>query len=344
MKQDILDLLVQELDALFADWGEPRFRSRQVFEWIHAKSAASFGQMTNLPAALRRRLGEEFELRAPTVVNTLASKMDGASKSLIELRDGNLIESVLIPAEKRLTLCVSTQVGCKFGCVFCASGANGFTRNLSSGEIVAQVILASRAAAPRQITHVVLMGVGEPLDNLENALKAVKLMNCAIGLNIGWRRITISTIGVPNTLNEIIEQTPQVGLSFSLHAPNDSIRDKIVPANKAFPIASLLDAARRHFRATRRLPTFEYVLLGKLNSQVRHAKALAALLKGVRCKVNLIPLNTTPNSDFMAPPAPDVARFLSTLEKSGVKATVRRSKGSDVGAACGQLAGRTSSD
>ena len=349
MKQDILGLLVQELEALFVDWREPRYRSRQVFEWIYSKLAAKresdrvgFDQMTNLPAALRERLSAEFELCTPTVARTLTSRTDEASKYLIQLHDGNLIESVLIPAEKRLTLCVSTQVGCRFGCMFCASGANGFTRNLSSGEIVAQVLLAATAAAPREITHVVLMGMGEPLDNLSNTLKAVKVMNCDIGLNIGWRRITISTIGLSNTVDDVIRQTPQVGLSFSLHAPNDAIRESIVPANKAFPIASLLKAAREYFKATGRLPTFEYVLFDELNSEVRHAKALAALLKSVRCKVNLIPFNPTPNSDFTAPPAPDIARFVSTLEKSGVKATVRHSKGIDIGAACGQLVSQKS--
>jgi len=278
------------------------------------------------------------------VVETLKSEADGAAKHLIELHDGNLVESVLIPTERRLTLCVSTQVGCKFRCRFCASGANGFTRNLSSGEIVAQALLAERAAAPRRITHIVLMGMGEPMDNLKNTINAVKMMNCDVGLNIGWRRITISTIGVPNTVNEVIEQTPQVGLSFSLHAPDDAIREQIVPSNKAFPVASIIEAAKGYFEATGRLPTFEYVLFDRLNSEPNHAKALAALLKSVRCKVNLIPFNQTSNSDFATPSAGKVARFLSMLEKSGVKATIRHSKGSDIAAACGQLVTRKSRD
>ncbi len=342
MKNDILDLSLQELDTLLLDWGEPRYRSRQVFEWVYSRLVKQFGQMTNLPAAMRERLGAEFEICRPRVIEVLKSKTDGASKHLIELHDGNLVESVLIPTENRLTLCVSTQVGCKFGCVFCASGANGFTRNLSSGEMLAQVLLAERAAATRHISHIVLMGMGEPLDNLRNTLKAVKTINCDVGLNIGWRRITISTIGVPNTVKELIEQTPQVGLSFSLHAPNDTIREQIVPANKAFPVASLLDAAREYFKATGRLPTFEYVLFDRLNSEPNHATALAALLKSVRCKLNLIPFNQTPNSDFSAPSAGKVARFLSILEKSGVKATIRHSKGRDIAAACGQLASQKS--
>ncbi len=337
MKNDILDLSLQELDTLLLDWGEPRYRSRQVFEWVYSRLVTQFGQMTNLPAAMRERLGAEFEICRPKVIEVLKSKTDGTSKHLIELHDGDLVESVLIPTENRLTLCVSTQVGCKFGCRFCASGANGFTRNLSSGEMLAQVLLAERATATRRISHIVLMGMGEPLDNLKNMIEAVKMMNCELGLNIGWRRITISTIGVPNTVNEVVEQTPQVGLSFSLHAPNDAIREQIVPSNKAFPVAGLIEAAEEYFRATGRLPTFEYVLFDRLNSEASHAKALAALLKSVRCKVNLIPFNQTPNSDFSAPSAGNVARFLSILEKSGVKVTIRHSKGSDIAAACGQL-------
>lgn len=342
MKNDLLDLSLSELDALFADWGQPRYRSRQVFRWLYQRLVADFAQMTNLPVAVRKRLDSEFEICGAKIVETLASRTDGASKHLIELHDGNTVETVLIPTEKRLTLCVSTQVGCKFGCVFCASGANGFTRNLSSGEIVAQVLLTARTAAPRRISHIVVMGMGEPMDNLENTLKAVEMMSCEAGLNIGSRRITVSTIGVPNTVDEIIEQTPQVGLSFSLHAPTDSIREQIVPANKAFPVASILGAAKLHCKATGRLPTFEYVLFEGLNSEPSHAKALAALLKRVRCKVNLIPFNETPNSDFSPPSARKTDRFLSILEKSGVKATIRHSKGGDIAAACGQLVSRTS--
>jgi len=337
MKNEVLNLSLSELEALFADWGQPGYRSRQVYEWIYSKLATRFEQMTNLPAALRERLGGEFEICEPCVARTLKSKADGASKHVIRLYDGNLVESVLIPSEKRLTLCVSTQVGCRFGCVFCASGSNGFRRDLSSGEILAQVLLAKRAASPMRITHIVLMGMGEPMDNLTNTIKAIKMINCDVGFNIGWRRITISTIGVANTVDEVIEQTPQVGLSFSLHAPNDAIRDQIVPSSRASRVAALIEMARMYFKETGRLPTFEYVLFDGLNSEPSHAKSLAALLKSVRCKVNLIPFNQTPNSDFASPSSRKVARFLSILEKSGVRATMRHSKGGDIAAACGQL-------
>ncbi len=340
MKHDILDLSLGRLDTLLLDWGEPRYRSRQVFQWVYSRLATEFSQMTNLPAALRERLGAEFEICRPKVVETLKSKTDGASKNLIKLHDGNLVESVLIPTEKRLTLCVSTQVGCKFGCKFCASGANGFTRNLSVGEILAQVLLAQRALSPRRITHVVVMGMGEPADNLSNTLKAIKTMNNDAVFNIGWRRITLSTVGLPDTIGKIIEQVPQVGLSFSLHAPDDEIRDKLIPANLAFSVASIVKAAKAYFEATSRLPTFEYILFDEINSEPGHARSLASLLKAVRCKVNLIPFNRTPLSKFAAPTARKVELFLRTLERAGVNATIRHSRGGDIAAACGQLARR----
>jgi len=340
MKDDILNLSIQELDTLLLDWGEPRYRSRQVFEWIYTRLVTEFSQMTNLPAALRGRLTEEFEICRPKVLETLKSKTDGASKHLVQLHDGNLVESVLIPAKKRLTLCISTQVGCRFGCKFCASGANGFTRNLSAGEILAQVLLAQRAVSPGRITHIVLMGMGEPADNLANTLKAIKAMNNDAVFNIGWRRITLSTVGLPDTIGRIIDQVPQVGLSFSLHAPNDDLRSKLVPANRTFPVASIVKAAKDYFEATGRLPTFEYILFDGINSESEHARALVSLLRSVRCKVNLIPFNRTPHSDFAAPTAKSVQLFLRTLEEAGMKATIRHSRGGDIAAACGQLASK----
>ncbi|HUT04259.1 MAG TPA: 23S rRNA (adenine(2503)-C(2))-methyltransferase RlmN [bacterium] len=340
MKQDILDLSPQELDTLLLDWGEPRYRSRQVVQWVYSRLSTQCSQMTNLPAALRERLSGEFEICRPKVVETLKSKTDGASKHLVQLHDGNLVESVLIPTEKRLTLCVSTQVGCKFGCKFCASGGGGFTRDLSAGEMLAQVLLAQRTVPQSRITHVVLMGMGEPADNLDNTLKAIKAMNNAAVFNIGWRRITLSTVGLPDTIGKILEQVPQVGLAFSLHAPDDDLRDKLVPANRTFPVASIVEAAKAYFEATGRLPTFEYILFDGINSEPGHARSLASLLKAVRCKVNLIPFNRTPLSKFAAPTAHEVELFLRTLEKAGVNATIRHSRGSDIAAACGQLARR----
>jgi len=342
MKREILDLTQRELGTLLLGWGQPQYRARQVFWWLYRRFVFDFGEMTNLPLKLRKQLDEEFEVCKPDSVETLVSESDCASKSLVKLHDGNMVESVLIPAERRLTLCISTQVGCKFGCKFCASGAEGFTRSLSSGEIIAQILLGMRIADPWRITHIVVMGMGEPMDNLENTLKAVEIMCCESGLDIGSRRVTVSTIGVADTVEQIIERIPQVGLSFSLHAPSDEIREQIVPANRAFPVASILSAAKTYFKATRRLPTFEYILIDGLNSEPSHAKALAALLRKVRCKVNLIPFNETCDSDFSAPSARKAARFLSILEKSDVKATIRHSRGGDIAAACGQLASQKS--
>lgn len=338
MKQDLLDLSIQELEAVFADWGQPRYRARQVIEWVYNKLITNFSEMTNLPAALRERLSLAFEVCRPSVVKTLTSRSDGASKQAVRLHDGHVVESVIIPTEKRLTHCVSTQVGCKFGCAFCASGASGFKRSLSSGEILSQVLLAAKSAAPRRLSHIVVMGMGEPLDNLENTIKAIRMINSELGFNIGWRRITVSTVGIPNEVEDLVRQLPQVGLSFSLHAATDKLRDKIVPVNQAFPIASILEAAQRYFEATGRLPTFEYVLIEGLNSAPEHARALARLLRTVRCKVNLIPFNTTSDPEFMPPPPGKAQLFLAALEKAGLKATIRHSKGGDISAACGQLA------
>jgi len=338
MKRDILDLPPRKLETQVADWRQARFRAGQILEWIYKKDVRTFAEMTNLPKALRQRFAAEFEICRPTVARRLVSKLDGSSKFVIRLFDGRLVETVLIPSERRLTLCVSTQVGCRFGCKFCASGAGGFVRNLTAGEIVAQMMLASRAAGPAKITHVVFMGMGEPLDNLKSTVDAALTINSELGFNIGWRRITVSTVGIPGTVEELIRHAPQIGLSFSLHAPNDELRERIIPANRRFSVGSIIATARHCFRETGRLPTFEYVLIEGWNASTGHARALVELLSGIRCKVNLIPLNPASAGDLSSPGSEQTLRFLSVLERGGVKATIRHSRGADIIAACGQLA------
>ncbi len=330
MKRDIKDLDLSELEALFREWKEPAYRARQVFSWIYQKRSADFSEISCLSLALRRKLDEEFYLRGLNPLKVLKSG-DGTEKFLFKLWDGHLIEAVLIPAEGRNTGCVSSQVGCKYGCFFCASGMPGFKRNLSTGEILEEVLNF------KDPTHIVFMGTGEPLDNYDNVLKAVRIINSPQGLNIGARKITISTCGLVPGIKRLAEEGLQVELSISLHAADRFLREKIMPVTRKYPLDELLETCRWYFRKTNRQITFEYTLVRGLNSDLQSAGNLSRILKGFDAKVNLIPANPVPELNISPPNKLEILLFRDALLKAGVNVTLRKPRGQDIDAACGQL-------
>lgn len=319
--------------------GAPAFRAKQLGEWLWARPVASWDAMTNLPKALRTALAERFlDLDGTLETLEVAGADGGTRKILSRLADGELVETVVIPARDRATVCVSSQVGCAMGCAFCASGRNGCARNLSAGEIAAQ---AARAAVllGRRPDNVVFMGMGEPFANYDNALAAARRMNAPApeGLGVGARRITFSTCGVVPGIERFAGEGVQFELSVSLHAPTDELRSALMPVNRRWPLGVLVPAVRAYTETTGRIVTFEYTLVAGFNDAPEHAKALLALVRGFPCRVNLIPLNPVPGFDGRAPDAADCEAFRSHLERHGLNATLRRSKGRGVNASCGQL-------
>jgi 23S rRNA (adenine2503-C2)-methyltransferase len=337
-KEDIRNLTLEELKAQLEKWGEPSYRAAQVFDWIYKKGATSFGAFTDLPKSLRQRLEENFSLQ-PLVLADQVKSRDGTEKFLFELADENFIETVLIPAGERKTLCLSTQVGCKFACVFCASGKGGFNRNLFPSEILGQILFLRHKLSVR-LTNFVFMGMGEPLDNYENVVKAIRIMNDPQGLGIAARRITISTSGITPGLERLKTLGLQVNLSLSLHSVKEEVRSKLLPINKRYPLKELIRACQDYVAQTGRMMTLEYILLRDINDSAEEARGLAALAKRLRAKVNLIPYSHICGLGFETPPRERTELFLRWLEDRGVSATLRRSKGADIQAACGQLAGK----
>lgn len=328
-------MLLPEWRELLDGLGQPAFRARQVWDWLYVRRVASFGEMSNLPAALRTSLAEKIDLSA-WATNDFAESGDGVRKLLLECRDGEKIESVIIPSRDHATVCISTQAGCGFGCAFCATGKCGFDRDLEAGEIVGQFMAAS-AASKARVTHVVFMGMGEPFANYDNVLKAIHILNDQGGLAIGARRLTLSTCGVVPGIRRLADEGLQVELSVSLHAPNDELRSKIMPVNKRWPIAELMAACRDYTEKTGRIITFEYTLVAGMNDTAEHARELLGLVKPVRGRVNLIPLSPVGHFEGTAPSAAACEDFSRRLEAGGVNVTLRRSKGGGVTAACGQL-------
>ena len=341
MRPSILSLDPPALAEAVASLGQPRFRARQLSEWLYARHAGAWDAMTNLPAAMRAALAERWLDPEGTLatVEVAGEEGTGTRKVLSRLADGELVETVLIPAAKdRTTVCVSSQVGCGCGCAFCASGLNGCTRSLASGEIVAQAAMAARLLG-RRPDNVVFMGIGEPFLNYEAALAAARRMNDAEpeGLGIGARRITISTCGVVPGIARFAAEGRQFELSVSLHAPTDALRSRIMPVNDRWPIRELVAACRAHTEKTGRIVTFEYTLVEGFNDSPREAAALLALLRGFPCRANLIPLNPVPEFPGRAPSPRACEAFRAALERGGLNATLRRSKGRSAEAACGQL-------
>ena len=337
MKQNLLDLDATGLAGFFAGLGEKPFRAKQVLRWLHQRREGDFGQMSDLARGLRDKLAAAARIDAPQIVgDTLAE--DGTRKWLLKVDGANAVEAVFIPETRRGTLCISSQAGCVLDCAFCSTGKQGFNRNLSTAEIVGQLWLASRFVDAR-ISNVVLMGMGEPLLNLDNVIPALRLMLDDNAYGLSRRRVTVSTAGVIPGMDRLRDECP-VALAVSLHAPNDALRDKLVPINRRYPLRELLAACNRYLvKAPRDFITFEYVMLDGVNDNEANARELAAIAREVRCKYNLIPFNPFPRSGFERSPDERIRRFATVLQNAGITVTTRKTRGDDIAAACGQLAG-----
>lgn len=333
MKTDIKSLDLSEITAQMKELGEPAFRGKQVFVWLH-KGAASFDEMSNLSKPLREKLKERYYITAPQVERKLVSKIDGTIKYLWKLADGNCIETVLMKYKHGNSVCISTEVGCKMGCVFCASTQAGFVRRLTPSEILDQVLF-TQLDSGEPISNIVLMGIGEPLDNFENVMKFLRLVNHPDGMNIGMRHISLSTCGLVKEIDRLAQSDLQLTLSVSLHAPDDETRSKLLPINRSTGVKELMDACHRYFKTTGRRISFEYAMIDGVNDASWQADLLIKHLKGMPGHVNLIGLNDIKESPLK--PSRRTAAFQKRLEEGGVTATVRRKLGSDIDAACGQL-------
>lgn len=340
MKPNIKDLSFSEFSAFLAERKYPAYRAKQVWQWLFQKRAREFAEMTNLSRDLRDELAQDFSISGLTVVRRAESR-DGTVKFLFGLADGQSIESVLIPESHRLTLCISTQVGCAYGCAFCATALLGFKRNLRASEIVDQIIEASHEPADGQrITNIVLMGMGEPLANYANTLRAIEIMtDGAWGLGIAPRRVTLSSVGLIPQIEKLMAET-NVSLAISLHAATEELRGRLMPVNRKYSLQQLMDCCRNLPLPRRKRITFEYVLLRGVNDSVADANALCRVLRGVPSKVNVIPFNPYPESEFERPADEDVKRFQQVLFDHKIQVNVRRPRGDDIAAACGQLQGQ----
>ena len=334
---NLLDFLPAELEALAESLGAPRYRGRQVSQWIYGKGVTDLSAMSNLPRDFREALALKSSVEVPEIERRTPSQ-DGSQKLVFRFDDGARVQSVLMPDGDRLTLCVSTQVGCGFGCAFCYTGTMGLERNLTAGEIIGQVVGVVRILAPGQrLTHVVYMGMGEPLANYAATVKSLRLLTDPLAFGFSPRRITVSTVGLVGGIEKLARENLRVNLAISLHATDNEVRDRLMPVNRGFAIEELLAACRRFPLPFRQRMTFEYVLLEDVNDARQDAVRLARLLKGIRAKINLIPFNDWEGSRFARPPLPRILAFQGVLLEQGITATVRWSKGEDIGAACGQL-------
>ena len=324
-----------EIGAVLKELNQPAFRAKQVFNWLH-KGVRSYEEMTNLPKALRDTLAEKYPLHIPEVVRKQESQKDGTIKYLWKLSDGNCVETVLMRYHYGNTVCISTEVGCRMGCAFCASTLGGLVRRLEPFEMLDQVLF-TQVDSGQPVSHIVLMGIGEPLDNFDNVLRFLELVNSPEGMNISMRHISLSTCGLVPKIDQLAEKKLQLTLSVSLHAPNDAIRDTIMPVNKAYPTEQLLAACRRYYKATNRRISFEYAMIHGVNDTEDAAKELISRLKGLPAHLNLIPLNHVEESPLKPSTRQAVMKFQKTLEDAGIPATVRRSLGGDIDASCGQL-------
>ena len=335
MKQDLKSMTLAEMQEAFAALGEPKFRAKQVFTWLH-RGVTQFDEMTNLSKSLREKLDGLYFITAPKVARKQVSRTDGTIKYLWQLGDGNCVESVVMQYHHGNTVCISSEVGCPMGCKFCASTLGGLVRRLTPAELLDQVLF-SQLDSGLPISHIVLMGIGEPLDNYDNVRRFLELVNSPEGLNIGMRHISLSTCGLVDQIDRLAEEDLQLTLSVSLHAPVDEVRSSIMPVNRRWPVQELLDACRRYFEKTGRRISFEYAMIRDVNDTPEMAKQLIRRLRGIAAHVNLIPLNDVAESPLKPSLPETVLRFQKTLEASGIPATVRRTLGSDINASCGQL-------
>ena len=344
MRLNLLNLDAAQLAGFFAEAGEKPFRAKQVLRWMHQFGEADFAKMSDIAKPLRDKLAASAVIEPPPVLSDTTAA-DGTRKWLIDVGNGNAVESVFIPEANRGTLCVSSQAGCALDCKFCSTGKQGFNRNLSTAEIIGQLWIANKAlgATPkgeRIVSNVVMMGMGEPLANFDNVVGAMRLMLDDHAYGLSRRRVTLSTSGIVPAIDRLRDACP-VALAVSLHAPNDALRDTLVPVNRKYPLAELLAACQRYLaKAPRDFVTFEYVMLDGVNDSAEHAQQLIALVREVPCKFNLIPFNPFPNSGFKRSPRETIRRFAEMLIAAGLVVTTRRTRGDDIDAACGQLAGR----
>lgn len=335
MGKDILSMLPQEIEGELAALGEPKYRAKQIFDWL-SRGVRDFDEMTNLPKALKEKLKAEYTLYRPKVLSKQVSKLDGTIKYLWELYDGNAVETVVMSYKHGNTVCVSSQVGCRQGCAFCASTIGGLVRCLEPSEILDEVLF-SQLDSGRPISNIVLMGIGEPLDNFDNVMRFLKLVNHPDGMNIGMRHISLSTCGITERFDELAERNLQITLSVSLHAPDDETRSRLMPANRGRGVEQLMDSCRRYYQKTGRRISFEYAMIDGVNDTEKHAHLLAQRAKSVGAHVNLIPLNHVEERQFRPSTAGHMKAFIKILEDAGVNVTVRRKLGGDVDASCGQL-------
>lgn len=337
-KKSIYSLELQELKNWLEENGEKPFRAEQIYDWLYKKRVISFEDMSNLSKALRDKLAQYFTITTlKTVVQQTSA--DGTIKFLFELHDGYSIETVLMRHDYGNSICVTTQVGCRIGCTFCASTLGGLKRHLEAGEIVAQVLKVQKVLdeTNERVSSVVIMGIGEPFDNYNNMLSFLKIINHDKGLNIGARHITVSTSGIIPKIYKFADENMQINFAISLHAPNTELRSKLMPINKAFKLDDLMKAVRYYIDKTGRRVSFEYGLFGGVNDSIEHAEELAKLIKGLKCHVNLIPVNYVPERDYVRTPRDKIFAFERTLKDRGINVTIRREQGSDIAAACGQL-------
>jgi 23S rRNA (adenine2503-C2)-methyltransferase len=335
MKTNLKNLSIKEMELFLESLGEKKFRAKQIFSWIY-KGADSFEEMTDLSKDLRSKLEEHAEIKKLSILKVQNSEKDGTRKYLFGLDDGNSIEAVFMKYKFGNTVCISSQAGCRMGCSFCASAINGLQRDLTAGEMADQIISIEKDTGEK-VGNVVIMGTGEPLDNYENLSGFLRNIHEKDGLNLGMRSITVSTCGLIPKMMEIAEDFPQINLAVSLHAPNDTVRSRLMPISKRYPMNELLEACRQHIEKTGRRITFEYALVQEVNDSDGNAEALAAKLRGINCHVNLIPLNRVDETGFSGSDRKDAERFRDILERRGIQVTIRRELGSDIDAACGQL-------
>ena len=332
---NLKSMTIPEIQAVLKEMNQPAFRAKQIFTWLH-KGVRSYEQMSNLPKDLRAALSESYPIHAPEVVRKQESQRDGTIKYLWQLSDGNCVETVLMRYHYGNTVCISTEVGCRMGCAFCASTLGGLVRRLEPYEMVDQVLF-TQVDSGLPVSHIVLMGIGEPLDNFDNVMRFLELINSPEGMHISMRHISLSTCGLVPMIDKLAEKKLQLTLSVSLHAPSDEIRNQIMPVNKAYPTEELLQACRRYYDATNRRISFEYAMIDGVNDSEAAARLLLSRLKGLPAHMNLIPLNHVEESPLKPSSRKAVQRFQQILEQGGVPATVRRTLGGDIDASCGQL-------
>ncbi|SFK55094.1 23S rRNA m(2)A-2503 methyltransferase [Salinicoccus halodurans] len=341
----IYSLSKDELKDLAVQWGEAEYRGEQIFEWLYVHRANHFDEMLNLPKSFRTQLAQSYNMDSLETVVRQESK-DGTMKFLFRLRDGYTIETVLMRHDYGNSVCVTTQVGCRIGCSFCASTLGGLKRNLEAGEIVSQVVQIQKALdeTGERVSSIVIMGIGEPFENYNQMMKFLRVVNHDDGLNIGARHITVSTSGIVPRIYDFAEEDIQINFAVSLHAADNDIRSKLMPINRAYDIGKLMDSLKYYQQVTNRRITFEYGLFGGVNDQPEHARELSELIKDLKCHVNLIPVNHVPERNYVRTSRDDIFDFLETLNECGVNATVRREQGTDIDAACGQLRAKESKE